>query len=410
MVDWLFKIEIFLQGVGILVGWSALFASFDFFNAEFPHDQPSFIFPALSNVTAVILQPLVVFYGYKFSYIKRISINFSIIASILVISPILAHCLEGSFPIICILIMIMGISSSISQTSVFEMVGNLPSEYTNYVMIGSGLIGVFMSIFRMICLISFSQDKSGYFAGTLMHFFLAAFILFICIFAQLHLIRQPFMVGSLDNSGKKITWTKFNEESDQMQNISAENRDISFKNFVLTPKIEEISNKTLLCQIWQPLFLAYLCNLVTQGMLIGVALATNIKGLPYSYFSTLMVVTCNIFDFLGRLTPRFYILSIKWLWIITVSRFLFWATFILIATGESRWFFSYPWFKFINMAAFAYSSGYTSTCAMVIGPTQVQESSKSRAGAFMSLGLIYGIVSGSLLALAFKNIEISSAD
>mmetsp|Transcript_22555 Transcript_22555/g.22298 ORF Transcript_22555/g.22298 Transcript_22555/m.22298 type:complete len:336 (-) Transcript_22555:58-1065(-) len=329
----------------------------------------------------------------------------------LVISPLFSHFLGGSigFPIMCIVILVMGMSNVVCQTTVFAMAGTLPDEYTNYVMIGNGIVGVFVDLLRLICLASFPQDRTGYFISTLVYFVIAAAVLVVCIFAQIHLIKNPLMIEALAKTGAKIEGARNDEElryvEDEQQ---ADEKTSKLLSTAPIAPIKKIDNKVLLSKIWQPLFLVWLCFVITFGMLSGVALATSIPEMPYSYFSTLMVTTFNVFDFLGRSTPRFYILSMRMLWFVVIGRFATWIIFILIASDDPSispaWLFSYAWLKFVNMAIFAYTNGLTSTCAMILGSAQVEGYMKAKAGSLMSMGLLYGIVSGSLVALAFTNV------
>ena len=58
----------FMNGVGVLVGWNAILTAFDWFNAVFPGLQPTFIFPLLNFAPSVIFQPLTVKYGRRFGF------------------------------------------------------------------------------------------------------------------------------------------------------------------------------------------------------------------------------------------------------------------------------------------------------------------------------------------------------
>merc|ERR1740117_1572156 len=57
--------------------------------------------------------------------------------------------------------------------------------------------------------------------------------------------------------------------------------------------------------------------------------------------------------------------------------------------------------QYVLMAVFAFSNGYTSTLSMMLGANQkgVRKEEQEAAGAIMSLLLVFGIFSGSLLAL-----------
>jgi len=118
-----------------------------------------------------------------------------------------------------------------------------------------------------------------------------------------------------------------------------------------------------------------------------------------------MITTFNLFDFIGRNSAGFYIPRKNILWAVTLGRFLFWGTFILVAESVSpSWLFEGTWFKFLNMAIYAFSNGYSSTCLMILGPSQVEGKMKDIAGYTMATGLVTGIFSGTCIAFAFSSI------
>ena len=96
------------------------------------------------------------------------------------------------------------------------------------------------------------------------------------------------------------------------------------------------------------------------------------------------------------------------LWVGTLGRFAFWATFILIASDDPRispgWLFNGTWFKFVNMALYALTNGFCSTCSMILGPGSAPDSVKDKAGSTMSAALIIGIFCGQVVSYAFLNV------
>lgn len=121
-----------------------------------------------------------------------------------------------------------------------------------------------------------------------------------------------------------------------------------------------------------------------------------------------MILIFNFFDVLGRYTPNLFIADGLLLWVITLSRFGFWATFILIASDDPpvdpSWLFSATWFKFLNMAIYAFTNGFVTTCSGILAPGHSPDESKDKAGYIIVTGLMFGIFSGQLVSYAFINI------
>jgi len=160
--------------------------------------------------------------------------------------------------------------------------------------------------------------------------------------------------------------------------------------------------------------MVYLCYVITFGVFPGVSLANDSPDLPYVWFAVLLVTTFNVFDFLGRNSPALWLPSTTVLWIMTLSRFIFWFTFLMIASDhphqDPQWIFGATWFKFLNMALFAFSNGFTSTSHMIYGPQQVVKSVRDVAGYTMATGLVLGIFSGSIIALSFTGVGHAPSD
>jgi hypothetical protein len=161
-------------------------------------------------------------------------------------------------------------------------------------------------------------------------------------------------------------------------------------------------------KIWQYSFLVWMVFVITFGVFPGVSLANEDDNLTYPWFATLMITIYNFFDALGRYGVSMWLPKSLVLWVMTFSRFIFWLTFILIASDSPSippdWLFNGTWFKFINMALFAFTNGFVSTCLMIHGASSVVNSMKERAGAIMSTSLVFGIFSGSLIALNFTGV------
>ena len=96
------------------------------------------------------------------------------------------------------------------------------------------------------------------------------------------------------------------------------------------------------------------------------------------------------------------------LWVITFGRFIFWITFILIVSDDPpispSWLFNGTWFKFINVALYAYTNGLCSTSSMILGSINSPDTCKDKAGNIMITGLKVGIFSGQLISYSFLSI------
>ena len=88
--------------------------------------------------------------------------------------------------------------------------------------------------------------------------------------------------------------------------------------------------------------------------------------------------------------------------VLTYSRVIFIATFILIAFAEPpSWLFGHDadWFKIVNMMLFAFTNGYCSTQCAIKAPSRAPDDSKESVGTFIGMFITLGILTGSILAI-----------
>jgi equilibrative nucleoside transporter 1/2/3 len=108
------------------------------------------------------------------------------------------------------------------------------------------------------------------------------------------------------------------------------------------------------------------------------------------WFTLILFVQFNLFDLIGRTLPSYFLLfTPKTLWIVSLSRFLFYPLFVL---NLKSIFFVHDAWSLTFMALFAISNGYVASLAMMYGPTFVEKDrDKETAGIIMAFFLNFGI-------------------
>lgn len=151
--------------------------------------------------------------------------------------------------------------------------------------------------------------------------------------------------------------------------------------------------------------------MITFGMYPGVSLSIRSEHLDFHWFAVLIITTFNLFDTIGRWLVNIWLPGRLFVGILTICRFVFWLSFILIASDDPRVqpevIFNSIWLKFLNITLFAVTNGFASTCLMIFGPMSVERGSKDNAGSLMGMGLVFGILCGTVVALSFSNVGVS---
>lgn len=157
----------------------------------------------------------------------------------------------------------------------------------------------------------------------------------------------------------------------------------------------------------QPMpILVWLIYVQTFMVFPGLALQKNIVGVNVAWGSTLLVLTYNVGDFMGKYLCSFrsYYNKVSTTAMI-LGRFIFYISFIVILTVPNGQVINTDWFAFVNMFLFALSNGYATSAVMVLGPEQMStKDEKETTGFIMNNGLYLGMMCGAFLALTFKNI------
>jgi equilibrative nucleoside transporter 1/2/3 len=368
----------------------------DWFGSEFEAFHPSFILPICSFMPAPFIQPLTVVKGHLFSFNKRIVLGFAVTGVIIAIIPVLAGAVPGAggFGLLCLFITLMGAVNAATQTSVFGMAGMMPDEFTRAVMIGNGLAGIILNLARIVCLASFPSNASGLLIGTTVYFLIAGGTLIVCCFVQMHAMKHPLVKQHVLD--KYISFIETTPGEGMLNGTDIQK---------VSSVVVIVSYKDLLKKIWVFISLVFLNYLITFVVFPGVAIATEVSGLSYTWFVVLLITTYNVFDVLGRQAVSVYMLSHRVLIFATIGRLLFWMTTVMIAAQMSPpAVFGGVWFIFLNMALFAFTNGYCSTQHMIYGPAQVEGYIRDKAGSMMSTALVAGIFVGSVLSLLFSGI------
>ena len=383
-----------MLGAGVLLPWSAISTSFDWMSTIYPQSyRPSLCLTVINFVPTLVFMPLAVAYGSQFSFNTRILTPFLVLGVLLTATPFIVRFVPHgpSFFLMCFVSFAMGSLNSIAQTSVFSLAGCLSSRYTNSVMIGSGLVGVLICVIRCICLGVFGSSGHGLLLSSIAYFVVAGVAMLMCIFSQWRIMKNDFVRDQTEKTWRKISP---NDLITPLNSTSETEKEVKLQS----------SFTEVYSQLWQQSVLVFVCFVVTFGVFPTGLLAAQAQDIPYVWFVVLLFLTFNVCDFVGRSLPAVYLAQGQFLWLVTLSRLIFWVTFPLVGSEQPpNWLFDMDatWFKFLNVALFGLTNGFCCTCSMILGPVQVQDAFKDRAGSIMSTSLVWGIVTGSVLAFCF---------
>jgi len=155
-------------------------------------------------------------------------------------------------------------------------------------------------------------------------------------------------------------------------------------------------------KIWRGEFNAFITFVITLGLFPGFTVL--FKNYDFSLtavnFTGNLIAIFQICDFIGRTLPRWFLWPpARFLWILTLSRLVFFPLFMLLI--YTNIFYSPKnLVAYIVMIFFALSNGYWGTVSMVYGPAGLDAKEQDNGGFLMAFFLQFGVFIGVHLAMA----------
>ncbi|KAL4909151.1 hypothetical protein BDW74DRAFT_78035 [Aspergillus multicolor] len=395
-VYWVF----FILGVSMLWAWNMFLAAAPFFHQRFQSDEWATTHYQSSILTVSTITNLAsVFVLAKLqesaSYPRRIIVSLMInivVFTLLAFSTLLLKDASVSIYFGFVMVMVFGASmgTGINQNGVFAYVSGFGrEEYTQAIMSGQGVAGVLPSLAQMFSGLVLPQhgDEQAPEAPWKSAFgcFMTAtgvscltLVSFVWLTKQqsLHLIDEQSESSSGDDPTPTKTvglWTLFSK-----LRLSAGSIYLCFTVTMIFPvytsKIESVNNRPTASRLFQ-----------------------SAAFIPLAFFFW------NAGDLLGRtlvINPRYSLAHRPWtLLTLAISRAGFIPLYLLCnVSGRGAIVSSDFFYLFVVQGLFGITNGYLSSCCMMGAGHFVSAEEREPAGGFMSLMLVAGLATGSLLS------------
>ncbi|GMT05958.1 hypothetical protein PENTCL1PPCAC_28132, partial [Pristionchus entomophagus] len=295
-----------------------------------------------------------------------------------------------------VIVAILNASNGLYQNSIFGLTADFPQNYTNAIVLGNNLCGIFTTVLNIICTLIFEDDIE---AIALLYFSISLVTLVAC--------------GVLMMVGSRRTFYKYY--------IAAGER----------ARAEQNTEKPTLAQYiecykscWVQLFNVFFTFFVTLA--IFPAVMTSIppvaeKGADWTFFiSQRMYVpfttflNFNLFAVLGSFSAGFFqIPSERFLWIPVLARGLFIPLFMFMNYLPDQRTLYVPkvlqstWVFIMSVSLLALTQGYFSSLGMMYAPRVVDKSLSMIAGKTAAMCLILGLASGATFTLVIQALVTS---
>ncbi|KAI1294163.1 Equilibrative nucleoside transporter 1 [Halotydeus destructor] len=270
-------------------------------------------------------------------------------------------------------VVLINIANGVYQNCIFGVTAVLPMSYTNAVVTGMNISGVFAALV-MILSISVSPDPQ---VSAFWYFLSAVIFLIICLVSYFILIRMPFYESHYE--------AKSEDNASQANKISLSTYLQIFKE--CWPQLVNV-------------FLVYVISLsIFPAVLADVKPLDGVISEKY-FSSTVCFLLFNLSAMLGNLMVNDSIPKIPptKLWIAIVARVIFIPFFLYCnyLPDKRSWpvVIETDAIFALGVAIFALSSGYLSSLCMVYAPKSVASEHAPIAGMMASFSLMMGILLG----------------
>jgi len=240
-----------LVGTGLLLPWNAVLTAFDYFSTTYG-SWTNLSVPLLNQAANLAFMLLMVKYGSKFSFTRRIVSTLMIYIVCLLAIPCLSFLADDHKTVALVMtfaiFMILGATCAILQASLFGLCGSLPPVYTNAIMAGSAVSGVLMNVLMMACKALLERFYDGSDASSnkieaFVFFGFSAVVEVFCIIGYMYIVRKPFITHHVDHLFSVLEGPEVTAEVSRQQDEESAAAHGSLDHFAAPPNMEGVSVK-----------------------------------------------------------------------------------------------------------------------------------------------------------------------
>ncbi|EAR88244.1 equilibrative nucleoside transporter family protein (macronuclear) [Tetrahymena thermophila SB210] len=394
-----------LLGISSLIGWSAILNSFDYFDSKYPketyHDI-TFLFPIPLKFATFIWGLAMDFLAKRYSIKIRIGLCLAIQSLFMIAMPLVALFFQNwaGFSICMVLCFLIGTTTCISQNSSIAMISQFDKKSQGIFWIFTAWSGLSMNVGRAIVLAIFGDNNSGINNGTIVYFVMAAIIIYATIFCLLQYLKSDHHHSMMSLLSAQET-TQNNTDQINYQSVSDYSSSNSNQNS------QQFKTRLLACMkkvkfIAASIFLTYV---ITFMLFPGVSIYQKQYSFieSFAWATLLMQFSYNIGDLSGKALSNLPFYNSASMYILNISRCIFFFTFLMSARDPSNAFFGNDYFALINIFLFGLSNGVITGGLMQLGPKRGSNPDETNLiSLILAFGLTFGISVGAFLALTFE--------
>lgn len=420
----------YAAGAAMISMWSCLTLTLDFFQAKYPLNRVTFVFPVINMSTLLLVSIYMILAGRQASIKLRMhgSLMSYAIFSAMILFVNLIHIHQNTAYVWTILALVCStISSSVLQSSVSGLAGVFGPTFMQAIDGGKGFGAIVLFIVRFVVMWLLSDDQERSSKIAMIATFSVAFVLILLtwvlyVFLDMVSFARPLLEEFLLVHEASPAETLFSplpsplrvhtlaevlsyDEGSRSERRLLVPKQVKTTHFVAEGYVRHNANATslfgVLCTAYKPFLSVTLSNLICLSCFPGIIVAIPLKNLDlYGCFPVILVGCFNIGDLVGKSLPvHWMVLSIDmlhWSWILQCGFLIFFLFDYLSPLNDL--------ITIIMVLGFGVTSGYVATCSNMLAPTLCSDSQKEIAGMVGALCSIVGLCLGSYCGLALITI------
>ncbi|KAH8704162.1 nucleoside transporter-domain-containing protein [Talaromyces proteolyticus] len=406
--SWRIYAVFLLLGVTMLWAWNMFLAAEPYFRHRFQsspwaaeHYEPSVL--SVSTVTNLLCVLALAKLQKNASYPIRIALSLLVLAVVflfLAFSTVFFRAISVGLYYIFVMTMVLGASfaTGMNQNGVFAYVAGFGRpEYTQAIMVGQGIAGVLPSIVQIISNLPVpktdgTDDSNGYTKSALGYFLVAVFISVLAFLAFVNLMNHT--------AGSEWFQRELRTESTHQPSFDGPNKSISLWKLFL--QLKWLALAVFTCFAVTMVFPVFTAQIQSSHDPV-----TRSRLFDSEVFVPLAFLLWNLGDLLGRLSPLVPLFANstkhpRALLIFALLRLLFIPLYMscnVRGLGGSSIFANNDFlYLFIVQLGFGLTNGFLGSVCMMGAGQYVTVDEREAAGGFMTMMLVAGLATGSLLS------------
>lgn len=409
-----------IHGMGILMPWNMFITAKSYFenyklNTTISYNAPyrtefMFYLGIVSQVSNAVISCMNTFFQFGGqASTRRIAIALFSMVVIFICTVILAMVDSSTWPatffaLTMVSAGLLNCCAGVYQNSTFGQAAILPMKYTNAIVLGTNLSGVFTSVISIISILASPNPRTA-----AVYYFIVAIVVLLIAFDAYFVLPLTKFYQYYKQKIPKSLLTQSNMGCQDYLNA-----------FIKSCKTYWEVVKKIWLQLFGVWFVFTVTLILFPAIQSSVRMMRDENGVPYMFSDDFekkglwVAIFCflsfNLFAVLGNLTSEF----IRWpgpkhVWIPILLRGLVLIPVYVLCNyqpiGATRRFpvlIENDIVFIIAGIVMAFTSGYYSSLTMMYGPKQVEPEMAGRAGMMMAFFLVLGITTGVNLSLALQ--------